>query len=383
MNIRIEPGTVNIYDNQLNGNEIEFVAVVGSKDVSYSDGYSPVGFVPEVSPGTTYCEIVLGTQIWMCYNYASAYPGSKVYNDNEANRDLYGGLYTFDQINNPGFCPTGWHVPTLAEWQTAIDFCGGDAVAGGILKSAGFTYWLAPNTGAVDTYGFGARGGGIYNIYIPGFDTLNRYGRYWTADEYNASLAYNIMFQYDSAALIQTGLDKNHFASVRLIKDTPAPPVIYNDWFLPSLNTLDAMYNNLHSFGVGGFVNDLYWSSSELNLSSAWFIDFTTDMINAIAKFNTYHVRACRSFVDIIGAYALRDVGPAGGWIFYIDGAGTTYFEAAHSDQSIGYIWSNIINVLIGTTSIAIGEGQNNTNEIIAQPGHINSAAKLCDDLLL
>jgi hypothetical protein len=107
MNIRIEPGTVNIYDNQLNGNEIEFVAVVGSKDVSYSDGYSPVGFVPEVSPGTTYCEIVLGTQIWMCYNYASAYPGSKVYNDNEANRDLYGGLYTFDQINNPGFCPTG------------------------------------------------------------------------------------------------------------------------------------------------------------------------------------------------------------------------------------------------------------------------------------
>jgi hypothetical protein len=36
--------------------------------------------------------------------------------------------------------------------------------------------------------------------------------------------------------------------------------------------------------------------------------------------------------------------------------------------------------VAIGTTLKVIGEGQNNTNEIMAQAGHINSAAKICND---
>jgi hypothetical protein len=75
--------------------------------------------------------------------------------------------------------------------------------------------------------------------------------------------------------------------------------------------------------------------------------------------------------------YAIGDTGPAGGIIFYIDGS--NYLEAAPSDQgSYGY-WSIAFSSLIGTTGIAIGTGQSNTNDIIAQGAAI-SAAKLCAD---
>jgi hypothetical protein len=84
-----------------------------------------------------------------------------------------------------------------------------------------------------------------------------------------------------------------------------------------------------------------------------------------------------------VGDYSLRDIGPAGGWICYVDG-GTTYYEAAPTDQAI-VPWSNITGQEIGVTAkgTAIGTGQANTTAIIGQVGHITSAAKLCDDLIV
>lgn len=86
--------------------------------------------------------------------------------------------------------------------------------------------------------------------------------------------------------------------------------------------------------------------------------------------------------------YSLRDTGPAGGYIFYVDPIeakllpeGITYLEAAPIDQSEGIAWSNITDVLIGTTKSDIGSGQENTDAIINQVGHNASAAKICADL--
>lgn len=52
-------------------------------------------------------------------------------------------------------------------------------------------------------------------------------------------------------------------------------------------------------------------------------------------------------------------------------------------DQSKSQVWSNVAYTLIGSTAQHLGDGLQNSNAIINQPGHTNSAAKLCLDLEL
>ena len=43
-----------------------------------------------------------------------------------------------------------------------------------------------------------------------------------------------------------------------------------SDWFLPSKDELILMYSNLHKAGKGGFKQESYWSSTDLNANSAY-----------------------------------------------------------------------------------------------------------------
>ena len=50
-------------------------------------------------------------------------------------------------------------------------------------------------------------------------------------------------------------------------KDTPDEQT-YSDWFLPSFDELNSMYEQLHNKGAGGFDQELYLSSSETDASA-------------------------------------------------------------------------------------------------------------------
>jgi hypothetical protein len=54
----------------------------------------------------------------------------------------------------------------------------------------------------------------------------------------------------------------------------------------------------------------------------------------------------------------------------------------ATTDQSVESSWSNIINEAVGSEAHSYTEGLTNSNAIVAQVGHTNSAAKLCLDLV-
>jgi len=70
----------------------------------------------------------------------------------------------------------------------------------------------------------------------------------------------------------------------------------YSDWFLPSKGELDLMYENLKVFGVGGFSDGTYWSSSEFTGNGAWIQSFFSGTQYYDNKYFVYQVRAVRAF---------------------------------------------------------------------------------------
>jgi len=82
-------------------------------------------------------------------------------NDSVSFKETYGALYNGYTINTWNICPAGWHVPEKQEWLTLRDFLGDSLTGGGKLKETGTSHWLSPNTGADNSSGFTALGGGI------------------------------------------------------------------------------------------------------------------------------------------------------------------------------------------------------------------------------
>jgi hypothetical protein len=88
----------------------------------------------------------------------------------------------------------------------------------------------------------------------------------------------------------------------------------FKDWFLPSQNELIEMYEELHAYAIGGFSSVVYWSSTENNATTAKNVDFPDGTPNYGTKGTVAPYRAARAFTSTT-VYAVRDVGPTGGWI--------------------------------------------------------------------
>jgi uncharacterized protein (TIGR02145 family) len=236
------------------------------EELEFFSGWNDTCTVSDID-GNKYATIQIGGQVWMAENLktTSYADGSSLdfiedsqiwanqisttkaycwYNNEIANRDIYGGLYTRNAILNgadasnlnpsgvQGVCPAGWHMPSDKEWGelevtlgldpllvTAYQDRGTDE--GGKLKEAGIDHWIDPNFGASNESGFTALPGGYRDVYAGygHFKALNEGAYFWSCTSNNYTTFWRRMVHYSHSEVNRYIADWDWGFSVRCLSD--------------------------------------------------------------------------------------------------------------------------------------------------------------------
>jgi uncharacterized protein (TIGR02145 family) len=223
--------------------------------------------------GNVYNTVTIGTQVWMKENLKTTHysDGTAIplvntnsswdaltftdkaycwYNDDIANKAAYGALYTWAAAMNgavsssanpsdiQGVCPTGWHLPSDAEWAQMENYLadngynydettrGGRAkIAKSLASTSGWT--SSSTTGAVgntdypayrNKSGFSALPGG-YRRSDGAFYRMGMHGNWWCAPEYDADSAWYRAIRYSYSSVNRNYYSKEVGFSVRCVRD--------------------------------------------------------------------------------------------------------------------------------------------------------------------
>jgi uncharacterized protein (TIGR02145 family) len=191
--------------------------------------------------GQKYVYVTIGSQTWMAENLnyggpasnpnsigmcvgASGASGTLVSSGGHCG--TYGRLYNWSaamngatsSTTNPsgiqGVCPSGWHLPSDAEWTALTNHVG--SPAGTRLKAS--SGWSSGN--GTDVFGFSALpggGGGSGGFYLVG-----DFGYWWSATEDDASFAWLRYMSSNYSNVYSVNYDKSpHLFSVRCVKSEP------------------------------------------------------------------------------------------------------------------------------------------------------------------
>jgi len=213
----IEVGTTSDYD----GNTYNIVKIADQvwmaenlRATHYADGSE----ITLVEDNTTWSNLT-ETDIAYCYH-----------DNNSANADTYGALYTWSAAMNSaissetnpsnvqGACPDGWHLPSDSEWTELTDYIADETNAGTKLKST--NGWYSDGNGT-DNYSFAALPGS-FRYYYGVFGRITEEGYWWscTENESEVSLAYIRSLGYNHPSVKQIpSLPKNDAFSVRCVRN--------------------------------------------------------------------------------------------------------------------------------------------------------------------
>jgi len=143
------------------------------------------------------------------------------YENDTANCSKYGGLYQWDEMMQyvttekaKGICPTGWHIPTRAEFETLQATVNNN---GNSLKAIGQGDLQLGGAGT-DSSGFSAliAGDHGYGGYFLDFRVA---AKFWSSTEYDAYLAANVSLWTWDSVIFFFGESKEYGFSIRCLKD--------------------------------------------------------------------------------------------------------------------------------------------------------------------
>jgi uncharacterized protein (TIGR02145 family) len=207
--------------------------------------------------GNSYNTVLIGTQCWMAenlktttYSNGTAIPnvtdnvawsnlttGAYVWYDNSISwKDSYGALYNWYATVNPnGLCPTGWHMPSDAEWTQLTSYISGGTTTGGnqlkscrqvnsplggACKTTVHPRWEDGGVGnhGTNDYGFSALPGGLRN-YAGVYNTMGNIGNWWSSTAVSSMYAWNRFLGYGNSGVGLANDEKIFGFSVRCVKD--------------------------------------------------------------------------------------------------------------------------------------------------------------------
>jgi uncharacterized protein (TIGR02145 family) len=219
------------------GQELSFIAGILYDELSDIDG-------------NVYKTLRIGTQTWMAenlrttkYNDGTAIPlatdntawlnlTTPAYcwynNDSATYGPTYGALYNWYTVNTGKLCPTGWHVPSDAEWKTLEIYLG----LGMTQEQADVLGWRGTDQGTqlkntsgwiwgngTNTSGFSALPGGGRYYYDGKFDGVGNKGVWWSSTKLEQGLACGRSLRYSEGNVLRFDGDMRLAYSVRCLRD--------------------------------------------------------------------------------------------------------------------------------------------------------------------
>ena len=300
--------------------------------------------------GNVYHTVEIGQQCWMKENLRTthytdgiAIPIDTIHSSTVAYRYTpygdsllvltYGYLYNWTAVmhgeptssSNPsevqGICPTGWHVPSDAEWMELTDYmgtqpaytsnCNDYYLAKALSDTEGwyitqnlsnrFTPGFDPTTN--NTSGFSAQPAGAFNY---SYESSGYFAYFWSATECNESNALFRLIQFDSEHMETFCHNKEYGKSVRCLLDGSG--VDSSNAVLPvvTTQTIDNIMSSTASCGgvmiaSGGTpitAHGICWSTSpfptvndNITVDGNNLGNFTSH-ISGLSANTTYYVRA-------------------------------------------------------------------------------------------
>jgi uncharacterized protein (TIGR02145 family) len=190
---------------------------------------------PEVAfEGGPYPTVKIGNQCWLAknLNVGTMVPGAGVhqdnsilekycYNDDTANCSTYGGYYEWDEAmqygtspGSQGICPSGWHIPTQAEYEELSSAVAGD---GNALKAAGQGSGGGAGT---NTSGFSALLAGARSFSDGSFINFGAYAAFWSSTAAGTTHGWVPLIVATSSSFLTNEIGEQEYGfNVRCLQD--------------------------------------------------------------------------------------------------------------------------------------------------------------------
>jgi len=208
--------------------------------------------------GNVYNTVKIGSQVWMLENLKTTHyndgiaiplvtdstawykytPAYCWYNNDAATyKNKYGALYNGYAVNTGKLAPTGWHVPTDAEWTTLENYLiangynydgstSGDKYAKSLAATTDWATDPYSGTGTIgneltknNRSGFSALPGGYRDYFDGSFSNVGIYGYWWSSTEDDTIYAWYRNMFYGLSDVGRLLSSKLNGLSVRCVKD--------------------------------------------------------------------------------------------------------------------------------------------------------------------